>query len=297
CVPIARVGRDVRPGRVARRAAARTRHAGHGEPAPVPHRPGDPDGVVRVGRLELRGRDAGLDRHLVLHLPGSADAPDGVRDARRRDGADRRAGAGRGGAGAEEERQRRLNPIRTEATMVRLHDSMALLVAGLLLTGCGGGGGGGEMAGGESAGAPAAAAIDPTTVGTIAGRIAFEGTPPAGSPIDMSEEPTCAEKHPNGASTEEGVVDQNGGLGNVFVYIKEGLGGGPYPPAEGSPVLDQDGCVYSPHVIGLRTGQSLTIRNSDGLLHNINAKPTTNRTFNISQPTTMETTRSFPLAE
>lgn len=181
--------------------------------------------------------------------------------------------------------------------MVRLRDSMALLVAGLLLTGCGGGDGGGEMAEGEGTGTPAAAAIDPTTVGTITGRIAFEGTPPAGSPIDMSEEPTCAAKHPDGARTEEVVVDPNGGLQNVFVYIKEGLDGGPYPPAQGSPVLDQDGCVYKPHVIGVRAGQSLTIRNSDGLLHNINAKPTANRTFNVSQPTNMETTRSFPMAE
>lgn len=181
--------------------------------------------------------------------------------------------------------------------MVRLRDSMALLVAGLLLTGCGGGDGGGEMAEGEGTGTPAAAAIDPTTVGTITGRIAFEGTPPAGSPIDMSEEPTCAAKHPDGARTEEVVVGQNGGLQNVFVYIKEGLDGGPYPPAQGSPVLDQDGCVYKPHVIGVRAGQSLTIRNSDGLLHNINAKPTANRTFNVSQPTNMETTRSFQLAE
>lgn len=184
--------------------------------------------------------------------------------------------------------------------MVRLRDSMALLVAGLLVAGCGAGGdSGGEAARGEGAGAgaPAAAAIDPTTVGTITGRIAFEGTPPAGSPIDMSEEPTCAAKHPSGARTEEVVVDPSGGLRNVFVYIKEGLAGGPYPPAQGSPVLDQDGCVYHPHVIGLRVGQNLTIRNSDGLLHNINAKPTTNRTFNISQPTSMETTRSFPMAE
>src|SRR5690606_37195 len=221
-------------GRVARRAAARIRDAGHGEPAPVPHGPGDPDGAVRVGRFELGGRDAGLDRHLVLHLPGPADARDGVRDARRRGGADGWTRAGGGGAGAEEERQRRLNLICTEATMVRLRDSMALLVAGLLLTGCGGGDGGGEMAEGEGTSTPAAAAIDPTTVGTIMGRIAFEGTPPAGSAIDMSEEPTCAAKHPDGARTEEVVVDPNGGLQNVFVYIKEGLDGGPYPPAQGS---------------------------------------------------------------
>jgi hypothetical protein len=184
--------------------------------------------------------------------------------------------------------------------MFELRDSVVVLSAGLLLAGCGAGdsaGGGGEAAAaGEEAAAPAAA-VDPTTVGTISGRIAFEGTPPAGTPIDMSEEPTCAAKHPDGARTEEVVVDGSGGLKNVFVYIKEGLSGGPYPSPEGSPVLNQNGCVYDPHVLGLRVGQNLTIRNSDGLLHNINAKPTANRTFNISQPTNMETRRSFAMPE
>jgi len=45
------------------------------------------------------------------------------------------------------------------------------------------------------------------------------------------------------------------------------------------------------------TGQDITIRNSDGLLHNINASPDINRGFNSSQPVNMETTRSFGAAE
>ena len=69
-------------------------------------------------------------------------------------------------------------------------------------------------------------------------------------------------------------------------------------PTPGTPVeLNQDGCIYLPHVFGVQTGQTISIRNSDGLLHNIKATPTTNRPFNISQPTNMTTPRSFSEAE
>jgi uncharacterized protein (DUF2141 family) len=62
-------------------------------------------------------------------------------------------------------------------------------------------------------------------------------------------------------------------------------------------VLDQTGCEYVPHVLGVQTNQPITIRNSDGLLHNINASPSANRGFNMSQPTNMEGSRSFATQE
>ena len=55
--------------------------------------------------------------------------------------------------------------------------------------------------------------------------------------------------------------------------------------------------MYSPHVLGVQVGQDITLKNSDGLLHNINASPTENRPFNVSQPVNMETNRSFGAAE
>jgi hypothetical protein len=163
---------------------------------------------------------------------------------------------------------------------------------------CGGGEGGGEPAAETAAEAePAAPAVDPATAATINGMVTFEGTPAANAVIDMSEEPACADVYTSAPPMTEEVVTADGGLANVFVYVKEGLDGSFGTPAE--PVeIDQQGCRYRPHVVGIQTGQPLLIKNSDPLLHNINTQPTTNRGFNISQPqANMESTREFSRAE
>ncbi|HSL70260.1 MAG TPA: carboxypeptidase regulatory-like domain-containing protein, partial [Longimicrobiales bacterium] len=123
----------------------------------------------------------------------------------------------------------------------------------------------------------------------------FSGTAPAAKAIDMSEEKVCADKHAGGAKTEEVVVN-NGKLQNVFVYVKEGLSGTHAAPSA-KVTIDQDGCVYKPHVSGVQVGQSVSFKNSDGVLHNIKTAPKSNRPFNISQPQVMETERNFTTAE
>lgn len=166
-------------------------------------------------------------------------------------------------------------------------------LAVFFLAACGGGAEeGGEMEGGEMADAPQ---IDPATAGTIVGVVNFEGTAPAPEPVDMSEEPTCADKH-GGSYAKPVAVVSDGKLGNVFVYVKEGVSQSFPAPGEAK-TLDQDGCVYHPHVMGVQTGQTIEIKNSDGLLHNINASPSVNRGFNMSQPTDMTNERSFSQPE
>jgi hypothetical protein len=170
---------------------------------------------------------------------------------------------------------------------------LMLMLVPFAATACGGDDD--SAAGGSEAEAEAVTIENPAT---ITGTVAFEGTAPQGSPIDLSEEPTCAEKHANGAATtEEVVVNSNGTLRNVFVWVKEGLPDRGYPASSEPVTIDQDGCMYRPHVLGVQTGQPLVIKNSDGLLHNINAKPSQNRTFNISQPRDMESTRTFSTQE
>lgn len=166
----------------------------------------------------------------------------------------------------------------------------------IALAACGGGDAEKASEGGAE-GAAAAPAVDPAQAATITGTVKFAGTAPANEKIDMSAEPTCAQKHSTPPVKQTVVANSNGTLKNVFVYVKEGLPQQDWPDKTNEVVLDQSGCEYIPRVIGLQSGQELTIRNSDGLLHNVNAKPTTNRGFNVGQPTNMETKKSFSQAE
>ena len=167
----------------------------------------------------------------------------------------------------------------------------------LVMAGCGGGDGGGASGGGGAGGGSAVEnPVDAATAGNIAGSIVFEGDAPSMATIDMSSEPVCAAKHASTPMVSEVVVNGNGTLANVFVYVKEGLESLQFP-TPGAVLLDQDGCTYIPHVLGVMAGQDITIRNSDGLLHNINATPSEQRGFNSSQPVNMETTRAFGTAE
>src|SRR5438132_1031331 len=139
---------------------------------------------------------------------------------------------------------------------------------------------------------------EPQGGATIAGKIKFTGTKPANPKIDMSEEPKCKAKYQAPSTEETVIVNPNGTLANVFVYVKSGLPETYKAPAPaGAVTLDQDGCRYHPHVLGILVGQPLEIKNSDGILHNIKAKGTKNRPFNISQPTTMTSTRTFTAPE
>ena len=99
----------------------------------------------------------------------------------------------------------------------------------------------------------------------------------------MNSDPACVELATD-TQTEYFVVGGEGGLGNVFVYVKEGLGGRSFPTPSEPIVLDQQGCRYRPHVFGIQVGQPLEIVNSDMTLHNIHATPANNDEFNTGQP-------------
>ena len=180
---------------------------------------------------------------------------------------------------------------------IRVSTRVLIFPTVLLTFACGGDGGGGGDAENGGAAAADAVQVDPGTAGRVVGMVSFEGQPPAPSPIDMGAEPTCAEKHEGQPMEHVAVVGSDGGLRNVFVHVKEGLPEGSWPTPSEAAVLDQDGCVYVPHVVAVQTGQSLEIKNSDGLLHNINARPTNQRGFNISQPTNMSMSRTFSAPE
>jgi hypothetical protein len=126
-------------------------------------------------------------------------------------------------------------------------------------------------------------------VGSVTGAIAYTGTPPAPKKIDTSADPVCGQKNPN-LSTEDTVVN-NGKLANAFVYIKDGttaagkkVGDYTWDTPTTEAVLDQNGCHYRPHVLGLMTNQKLKITNSDPTQHNIHPTPKNNPEWNQTQP-------------
>jgi plastocyanin len=130
----------------------------------------------------------------------------------------------------------------------------------------------------ESA-APAATPIDSATVATVKGTVKFEGTAPKASKIDMSQDPGC-----KGANEAENVVVSGGDLANVFVYVKDGLGNRTFDVPKDPVVLEQKGCRYHPHVLGVMAGQTVDIKNGDPTTHNIHPTPKDNREWNESQP-------------
>ncbi len=130
-----------------------------------------------------------------------------------------------------------------------------------------------------AASAPAATPIDPATAATVSGTVKFDGTAPKPAKIDMSQDPGC-----KGTNESENVVVSNGDLANVFVYVKDGLGNRTFDVPKDTVVLDQKGCQYHPHVLGVITGQTVQIKNDDPTTHNIHPTPKDNREWNESQP-------------
>jgi plastocyanin len=154
-----------------------------------------------------------------------------------------------------------------------------ILVVGLAAVAAACGGGSNEPVT-EAPAAPVSNPVDPATAAVITGRVTFMGQAPAPEAITMASDPRCAN---TGAVTETVVADAKGGLQNVFVYVKDGLGNLAFPVPTTPVVLDQKGCQYRPHVFGVQVGQPVEILNSDATLHNIHAWPMTNQEFNVGQ--------------
>jgi len=130
-----------------------------------------------------------------------------------------------------------------------------------------------------AASAPAATPIDPATVATVSGTVKFDGPAPKAAKIDMSQDPGC-----KGTNQAEALVVDNGDLANVFVYVKDGLGNRTFDVPKDAAVLNQQGCQYHPHVLGVMAGQTVQIKNDDPTTHNIHPTPKDNREWNESQP-------------
>jgi len=124
--------------------------------------------------------------------------------------------------------------------------------------------------------------------GTITGKISYTGAAPEAKKIDTSADAVCTSKSPN-LLTEDWAV-KDGKLANTFVYIKDGtladnskIGDYTFTAPSSPVVLDQNGCHYKPHVLGVVVNQEISITNSDPTTHNIHFMPANNPDWNQSQ--------------
>lgn len=119
---------------------------------------------------------------------------------------------------------------------------------------------------------------------SISGKVTYEGAVPTLKPISMGADPGCAAKHSGPVTSEMLVLGDGNAMANILVHVKGGLPAGSWPMPSDAVTLDQVGCKYIPHVLGVRAGQTLKILNSDGLMHNIHALPDVNKQFNQAMP-------------
>ncbi len=130
----------------------------------------------------------------------------------------------------------------------------------------------------ERQSSPPAAPIDPATMGSIRGTVTFTGQAPKPAPIDMSYDPDC-----KGKAFSESLVVNEGSLVNVFVYVKSGLGDRTFSAPQSPAVINQSGCQYRPHVLGVMTGQPVEFKNEDSTTHNVHVMPKANTEWNRSE--------------
>lgn len=144
-----------------------------------------------------------------------------------------------------------------------------------------------------NAGSPTSASSNGATV---KGTVKFAGIVPKGKPINMAADPSCAHQHPSPVPSQEIMADTNGDLQNVIVFVSDGLSGSFDPPSQPA-VIDQKGCMYQPHVLALRAGQTLQVVNEDPVMHNVHPMPANNREWNKAELPGTTVHESFPREE
>jgi plastocyanin len=121
------------------------------------------------------------------------------------------------------------------------------------------------------------AAVGPT--GTLAGKVSLSGLAPklANLPVTRDTK-TCGTTKPD----ESLEVGSGGGVKNAVLWFTD-------LPAEKDSKppklkLDQQGCVFVPHLVAAPLGATLDVVNSDKALHNVRAQAGDTRLFNYAMP-------------
>jgi plastocyanin len=80
------------------------------------------------------------------------------------------------------------------------------------------------------------------------------------------------------------VIVNNGKLKDTLVRIENGGVKGKWDAPKTAAVVDQVDCMYTPRIQGVVAGQEVSIKNSDGTLHNVHTYKGAESWFNQAQP-------------
>ena len=118
--------------------------------------------------------------------------------------------------------------------------------------------------------------------GTLKGHVKYDGKAPKKKRLRMDADPVCGSSHSGPVYGENFKMAEDGSMEDALIWLKNVSysDGAPAVPV----VLDQKGCIYTPHVFGMVAGQDLLIKNSDATLHNIHSMPKVNKEFNFAMP-------------
>lgn len=133
---------------------------------------------------------------------------------------------------------------------------------------------------------------------TVSGTVKYQGKVPNLPAVKMDADPSCAKKHANPQASDLLVLGAGNTMANVFVAVKSGLGAKTYPIPKDPVVVDQNGCRYEPHVFGVRKGQPVLFKNSDGIFHNVHSL-SKHLSFNLAMPgnMTLSAPQTFKMSE
>ena len=137
----------------------------------------------------------------------------------------------------------------------------------------------GSFAGRAALGAAVFVAAQAAQAGTITGTVTYDGkVPDAEAALDRRRADVRQEARDR-AERDAGARHAATRWRNVLVRVVSGLPAGKTYPAPTAPVtMDQNGCQYKPHVMGMQVGQPFKVLNTDGVLHNVHALPKVNAT-------------------
>ncbi len=116
---------------------------------------------------------------------------------------------------------------------------------------------------------------------SIKGRVVVAGAIPAPKKVEVTiDQYVCGnEKEPGDL-----LVSPQKELRNAVVWIENPPAGAAAPVLPAKTEIDQNGCMFVPHVVVIPAGGTVDFLNSDRLLHNIHATPKLNVSFNRTQP-------------